>query len=247
MPSPASTARTRPTASRVRPFTARSDTSSRTDSLRFERRPRLVRGRFFAAAKRNRAVVHDVVTARCKVVSSVSFRATTYRKRPIRPLFLLSGDMSVLPERVEKEIEAIVTSEGLELVHIEYRKQGHGFLLRIDIDKEGGVMVEDCELVSHQVSAFLDVDDVVPAEYELHVSSPGLDRKFYKLSDYQKFLGRLVRVRTTTAIRGLHVIVGRLKEFDGQTIVVTDPVMKKDPDYVVPLADVKETRLEVEI
>jgi ribosome maturation factor RimP len=155
--------------------------------------------------------------------------------------------MSVLPERVEKEIETIAVSEGLELVHIEYRKQGHRFLLRIDIDKEGGVTVEDCELVSHQVSAFLDVDDVVPAEYELQVSSPGLDRKFYKLSDYQKFLGRLVRVRTATAIRGLHVIVGRLKEFNGDTIVVTDPVMKKDPDYVVPLADVKETRLEVEI
>jgi ribosome maturation factor RimP len=200
-----------------------------------------------ASPKRNPSRVHGVVTARCNVVSSVSFRAITYRKRPIRPLFLLSGHMSVLPERVEKEIETIASSEGLELVHIEYRKQGHGFLLRIDIDKEGGVTVEDCELVSHQVSAFLDVDDVVPAEYELQVSSPGLDRKFYKLSDYQKFLGRLVRVRTSKAIRGLHVIVGRLKEFNGETIVVTDPVMKKDPDYVVPLADVKETRLEVEI
>jgi ribosome maturation factor RimP len=155
--------------------------------------------------------------------------------------------MSVLPERVEKEIETIVTSEGLELVHIEYRKQGHGYLLRIDIDKEGGVTIQDCELVSHQVSAFLDVDDVVPAEYELQVSSPGLDRKFYKPSDYQKFLGRLIRVRTSKAIRGLHVIVGRLKEYNGDTIVVTDPVMKKDPDYIVPLSDVKETRLEVEM
>lgn len=155
--------------------------------------------------------------------------------------------MSVLPERVEKEIETIVTSEGLELVHIEYRKQGHGYLLRIDIDKEGGVTIQDCELVSHQVSAFLDVDDVVPAEYELQVSSPGLDRKFYKPSDYQKFLGRLIRVRTSKAIRGLHVIVGRLKEYSGDSIVVTDPVMKKDPDYIVPLSDVKETRLEVEM
>jgi ribosome maturation factor RimP len=155
--------------------------------------------------------------------------------------------MSVLPERVEKEIETIVTSEGLELVHIEYRKQGHGYLLRIDIDKEGGVTIQDCELVSHQVSAFLDVDDVVPAEYELQVSSPGLDRTFYKPSDYQKFLGRLIRVRTSKAIRGLHVIVGRLKEYNGDTIVVTDPVMKKDPDYIVPLSDVKETRLEVEM
>ncbi|PYQ60894.1 MAG: ribosome maturation factor RimP, partial [Acidobacteria bacterium] len=85
------------------------------------------------------------------------------------------------------------------------------------------------------------------AEYELQVSSPGLDRKFYKQSDYQKFLGRLVRVKTETPIRGLHVIVGRLKEFDGDTIVVSDPAVKKDPDYRIPLDTVKETRLEVEI
>ena len=138
--------------------------------------------------------------------------------------------MSGLPERVEQEIEKVVTSEGLELVHIDYRRQGHGFLLRVDIDKDGGVTLADCENVSHQISAMLDVEDVVPAEYELQVSSPGLDRKFYKPSDYQKFIGRLVRVKTSKAIRGLHVIVGTLKAFDGQRIVVTDPVMKKDAD-----------------
>jgi len=155
--------------------------------------------------------------------------------------------MTALPGRVEEEIEKIVSSEGLELVHIEYRKQGRGWLLRIDIDKEGGVMLADCELVSHQVSAFLDVEDIVPAEYELQVSSPGLDRKFYKESDYQKFIGRLVRVKTSKPVRGLHVIVGRLEQFDGKQIVVVDPQVKKDPSYVVPLADIKETRLEVEI
>ena len=155
--------------------------------------------------------------------------------------------MTALPGRVEEEIEKIVSSEGLELVHVEYRKQGRGWLLRIDIDKEGGVNLTDCELVSHQVSAFLDVEDVVPAEYELQVSSPGLDRKFYKESDYRKFVGRLVRVKTSKPVRGLHVIVGRLEEFDGEQIVVTDPQAKKDPRYVVPLADIKETRLEVEI
>jgi ribosome maturation factor RimP len=155
--------------------------------------------------------------------------------------------MTALPGRVEEEIEKIVSSEGLELVHIEYRKQGRAWLLRIDIDREGGVTLADCELVSHQVSAYLDVEDVVPAEYELQVSSPGLDRKFYKESDYQKFLGRTVRVKTAKPIRGLHVIVGRLEEFDGKQIVVTDPQVKKDPRYVVPLADIKETRLEVEI
>ena len=155
--------------------------------------------------------------------------------------------MGNLPDRIEKEIEKIVTSEGLDLVHIDYKKQGRGYLLRVDIDKDGGVTLEDCSLISQQVSTYLDVDDVVPAEYELQVSSPGLDRKFYKDSDYQKFIGRLVRVKTAKAIRGLHVVIGRLKEFDGKSIVVTDPVMKKDPDYQIPLSEIKETRLEVEI
>jgi ribosome maturation factor RimP len=155
--------------------------------------------------------------------------------------------MSNLPERIEPEKAKICDSEGLELVHIDYRKQGRGYLLRVDIDKEGGVTLEDCSLVSQQISTYLDVDDVVPAEYELQVSSPGLDRKFYKDSDYEKFKGRLIRVKTSKAVRGLHVIVGRLKDFDGRKIVVTDPVMKKDPDYEIQLADIKETRLEVEM
>jgi ribosome maturation factor RimP len=152
-----------------------------------------------------------------------------------------------LPEQVETQIQRIVESEGLELVHIDYRRQGRSFLLRVDIDKEGGVNIDHCQLISTQISTWLDVEDPIPAEYELQVSSPGLDRKFYRDSDYQKFIGRLVRVKTGKAIRGLHVIVGRLKEFDGTTVVVTDPVMKKDPDYAIPLAEIKETRLEVEI
>jgi len=152
-----------------------------------------------------------------------------------------------LPERIEQEIEKIVTSEGMELVHIEFKRQGRSWLLRVDIDKDGGVNLDDCQLVSQQVSTYLDVDDVVPGEYELQVSSPGLDRRFYRDSDYRKFIGRLVRVKTAKAIRGLHVIVGKLKDFDGSTIVVTDPAMKKDADYMIPLADIKETRLEVEM
>lgn len=157
------------------------------------------------------------------------------------------GCMSGIPEEIERQIERIVESEGLELVHIDYRKQGRGFLLRVDIDKEGGVTIDDCQLVSQQVSTWLDVEDPIPAEYELQVSSPGLDRKFYRESDYRRFVGKLVRVRTSAAVRGLHVIVGRLTNFDGQTVVVTDPNMKKDADYEIPLSTIKETRLEIEL
>ncbi|HEX2123589.1 MAG TPA: ribosome maturation factor RimP [Thermoanaerobaculia bacterium] len=155
--------------------------------------------------------------------------------------------MSEVPEKLEQQIQRIVESEGLELVHIEYKKQGRGYLLRVDIDKEGGVNIDDCQLVSQQVSTWLDVEDPIPAEYELQVSSPGLDRKFYKTADYEKFIGRRVRVKTSRPVRGLHVIVGTLKEFDGQTVVVADPAVKKDPEYAIPLGDIKETRLEVEI
>jgi ribosome maturation factor RimP len=155
--------------------------------------------------------------------------------------------MSGLPEVVGQQIQRIVESEGLELVHIEYQRHGRGYLLRVDIDKEGGVNIDDCSLISQQVSTWLDVEDPIPAEFELQVSSPGLDRRFYTTADYEKFLGRLVRVKTSKPVRGLHVIVGRLKSFDGTTVVVTDLVMKKDPDYAIPLADIKETRLEVEL
>lgn len=153
--------------------------------------------------------------------------------------------MSEIPPEVEQGIEKIVAGEGLELVHIEYRKQGRNFILRIDIDKEGGVTLDDCQSISHQVSTFLDVEDFVPGTYDLEVSSPGLDRKFYKESDYQKFIGRLVRVKTSVPIKGLHVIVGRLTEYKDGSMVVIDEVSGKD--YPVDLKDVKETRLEVEI
>ena len=152
--------------------------------------------------------------------------------------------MASLPERVEQQIEKIVTSEGMELVHIEFKQQGRSMLLRIDVDKEGGVNIDDCQLISQQVSTWLDVEDPVTGEYELQVSSPGLDRRFYRDSDYTKFTGRLVRVRTRQMVKGLYVIIGHLKAFDGTRIVVNDP--QSGIDYETELSNVKETRLEVE-
>src|SRR5438093_12543393 len=99
--------------------------------------------------------------------------------------------MSNLPEHVEKQIEKIVSSEGLELVHIGYHRQGRGFLLRVDIDKEGGVTVADCEVISRQAGALLDKQDVVPGQHELICSSPELDPKFCWHCEYDLFGGRL--------------------------------------------------------
>lgn len=155
--------------------------------------------------------------------------------------------MLQVPENIEQTIRRIVEGEGLELVHIDYSRRGRNFQLRIDIDKEGGVTIEDCQLVSQQVSTYLDVDDFIPGEYDLEVSSPGLDRKFYSPADYRKFLGRKVRVHTTVPVHGLHVIVGELTSFDGEQFIVFDPKVKGGREYPVALKDVKETRLEVEV
>jgi ribosome maturation factor RimP len=151
-----------------------------------------------------------------------------------------------LPKKIADEIGTIVAAEGLELVHIEYRTQGRGYVLRVDIDREGGVQLGDCEQISHQLSAMLDVEEWSTSRYDLEVSSPGLDRKFYSEADYRKFVGRLVRVQTRDAVRGLHVVVGRLASWDGERIVVTDEKMKKDRDYEIAMSNIKETRLEIE-
>ncbi|MBW3565046.1 MAG: ribosome maturation factor RimP [Acidobacteria bacterium] len=149
-----------------------------------------------------------------------------------------------VPEQLEREIQKVVESEGLELVHIGIAGSGGHRALRIDIDKEGGVTLGDCELVSKQLGPLLDVIDAFPGAYDLEVSSPGIDRKFYRNEDYQRFLGSLVRVRTSAPVGGLHVIVGRLKSFENGRIVVVDEKSKKLKEYEIELDQIKETRLE---
>lgn len=152
-----------------------------------------------------------------------------------------------LPQGLEEEIRKVVEAEGLELVHVEYRGAGRDRLLRVDIDREdGGVTIKDCELISKQLNPMLDVMDAIPSSYELQVSSPGLDRRFYKPSDYQRFLGSLVRVKTAEAVGGNNVIIGTLESFDGERIVVLDPKSKKGKTYEIELSNIREARLEPE-
>lgn len=153
-----------------------------------------------------------------------------------------------LPEGLEEEIRKVVEGEGLELVHVDYRGTGRNRVLRVDIDRDvdGGVTVNDCELISRQLSPMLDVLDAIPSSYELQVSSPGLDRKFYRASDYERFLGNQVRVQTSEAVGGNNVIIGKLESFDGERIVVLDPKSKKGKTYEIELSNIREARLEPE-
>ena len=126
--------------------------------------------------------------------------------------------MSARTEAIQSIIERVTAREGLELVHWELVGPRSQSVLRIYIDKAGGVTHGDCELVSHQVGTLLDVEDLLPGHYLLEVSSPGVDRPLFKRADYERFAGSRVKVRTQAPINGQRNFRGRLKGIDGDVV-----------------------------
>ncbi|HKU22394.1 MAG TPA: ribosome maturation factor RimP [Terriglobales bacterium] len=121
-------------------------------------------------------------------------------------------------EHVRGIVERVAASRGLEVVELEFRGGGKSRMLRVFIDKPGGVTHEDCANVSHEVGTILDVEDAVPGgSYLLEISSPGLDRKLARPEDYQRFTGSLVKVTTREPVEGSRHFQGRLEAFqDGR-------------------------------
>lgn len=104
--------------------------------------------------------------------------------------------MSRVVEQVEGLVLPIIEDLGLELVDIEYQREGHGWVLRLYLDKEGGITLDDCAEASREISTLLDVEDVIGTAYNLEVSSPGLDRPLKKLTDFERFSGQPAKIRT---------------------------------------------------
>lgn len=110
--------------------------------------------------------------------------------------------------------ERVAATSGLEVVEVEFRGGGKGRMLRITIDKPGGVTHEDCANLSREVGTILDVEDAVPGgSYLLEISSPGLDRKLVRAADYERFTGSRVRVTTRQPVNGNRHFEGRLESF----------------------------------
>ena len=117
-------------------------------------------------------------------------------------------------------IEPTVVNLGYELADLELKLGGRDGVVRVFIDKPDGVDLTDCELVSKQLSAVLDVEDPLPGHYTLEVSSPGLDRKLTKPSHFQRFLGETVRVKLRFPLEGRRNFRGTLRAADDKTIEV---------------------------
>ncbi|MDP2286754.1 MAG: ribosome maturation factor RimP [Pseudohongiella sp.] len=111
-----------------------------------------------------------------------------------------------------------VTALGLELWGVEHLVRGHSALLRIYIDGPDGISIDDCEKVSRQVSAILDVEDPIPGEYTLEVSSPGFDRPLFNFEQFGRFVGEVVNVRLRTPIDGRRKFKGVLEKAENGVI-----------------------------
>jgi ribosome maturation factor RimP len=121
-------------------------------------------------------------------------------------------------EAIGKVIERVAAREGLELVHWESVGPRNNFVLRIYIDKPGGVTHGDCEAVSNQVGTLLDVDDLIAHRYTLEVSSPGIERGLYKRTDYERFAGSRIKLKTAEPIDGQRNFRGKLIGLAGDNI-----------------------------
>ncbi len=148
--------------------------------------------------------------------------------------------MAQANERLYSIITPAVEALGVELLGIEYLSQGQHSVLRIYIDSEAGITVDNCADVSHQVSAVLDVEDPIRGEYTLEVSSPGADRPLFTAEHYRQVVGEQISVRLHAPQDGRRKFKGELISIDedGRITIEVDGI-----DYTLPLADVDKANL----
>lgn len=151
--------------------------------------------------------------------------------------------MEDIKNKIKKLAESIAMQHAVELVDIELVGSSGKPLIRIFIDKENGVTLDECGNFSRALSALFDVEDPISTAYILEVSSPGLDRRLKTLRDFQRSIGKLVRIITSVKIEEQNIFVARITEVDVENIILTleDKVIK------IPFDKISKARLEIEL
>ena len=152
-------------------------------------------------------------------------------------------------DKVESLALPLITSLGLELVEIEYKPEGRQMVLRIFIDKEGGVLLDDCASVSKELSALLDVEDIIPGKFSLEVSSPGLNRPLKTRADYDRYTGKLIKIKTfvPTADEAGNLrktFLGKLVGVEGDLILLK---LLEGQSATIPFSAIAKANLEFEM
>ena len=145
-------------------------------------------------------------------------------------------------ERVSALAAHVLADQNMELIDLEYRREGRGWVLRLYIDKEGGITLDDCTRVSQEIGTVLDVEDFIGTPYSLEVSSPGLNRPLKNEKDFIKYRDRLIKVKTFDPIDNRRNFKGKLRKIsDGRIEMEIDGGV-----VTIPLANVAKANLEVE-
>lgn len=151
-----------------------------------------------------------------------------------------------IEERIREISERVAHERGLELVHVETaRAAGRGAtVVRIFIDKPEGITHDDCVAVSHHVGTILDVEDPLPDAYTLEVSSPGLERGLYRITDYERFTGHSAKLKTDRAIgNNQRNFRGRILGTEGETILFDD---RTNGEVRIPVDAIAKANLEID-
>ena len=150
--------------------------------------------------------------------------------------------------RVSELAEPLAASLGLELAEVEYKQEVGRMVLRIFIDRDGGVSIDDCSAMSRELAEILDVEDFIRGHYNLEVSSPGLNRPLKKPSDFERFTGRLVKIRTFELLaddagNNRKTFTGELLGLEGGVVRVK---LTEGQSASIPLEKVAKANLEFE-
>lgn len=141
---------------------------------------------------------------------------------------------------LEQLIEPVVQSLRFEFWGLELSGRGRHTLLRIYIENEDGISVDDCARVSRQISALLDVEDPITGEYTLEVSSPGMDRPLFRLDHYQRCTGEEVQIKLRLAYEGQRKFSGLLKGVEGDEVII----QVDDEEFCFPLETIDQARIK---
>lgn len=153
-------------------------------------------------------------------------------------------EKSLIVGRVETIAATVTKAAGLELVNVEIGGTKRDAVLRIFIDKEGGVTLDDCSGISRDIEAVLDEEDIIPSKYVLEVSSPGIERQLYKIGDFVRFKGQLARIKTKTEIDGQKAFVGTITDVVGEDIIFED---KTKGTITLPFDNVAKANLKIDL
>jgi len=165
----------------------------------------------------------------------------SWRNFAIRAVVMDSGSVA---DRIRAVAEQAAIDHGLELVHVEVAgPEGHP-IVRVFIDKPGGVTHEDCSGVSTQIGTVLDVEDFIHSAYTLEVSSPGLERGLYKLADYQRFAGSAAKLKVRTPVKSQRNFRGRIVGVESQNVIFEDRTSGR---ATIPFDSIVKANLEIDV